>query len=105
MLTGIQLLTGMRGHFHAPCSPVCSCTRCHVILQGCLCRKVTGYIQTFSSPVTSGSLSNILKRGLLNRICVFHLVIERNGYFVYFCFVVQTFCNKNKMKHNELFKE
>lgn len=28
----------------------------------------------------------ILKRGLLNRICGFHLVIERNGYFVYFFF-------------------
>lgn len=46
----------------------------------------------------------ILKGGFLNRLCGFHLVIERNGYFVYFPFVVQTFCNKNTMKHTELYE-
>lgn len=42
--------------------------------------------------------------GLLNRICGFHLVIDRNGYFVYFPSVVQIFCNKTKIKHSEMFK-
>lgn len=45
------------------------------------------------------------ERGLLNRICGFHLAIERNGYFVYFCFIVQTFCNKTRWNTNCLKNE
>lgn len=30
LLTAVQLFTGRRGHFHARCSLVCSCTWCHV---------------------------------------------------------------------------
>lgn len=42
---------------------------------------------TFSSPINIWwILKRYFKRGLLNRICGFHLVIERNGYFVYFFF-------------------
>lgn len=100
MLTAVQLFTGERGHFHAL---VCSCAWCHVICRAVCIGKLQ--VKDFQVPhVTWWFFGEGTLKGILNRICGFLLVVERNGYFVYFSFVVQAFCNK-KMKHNELFKE
>lgn len=105
MLTAAQSFTDERGHFHARCA-LCSCAWCHVMSW---CRAVCrGQLQVkdiqFPHIIWWFFIYFILKRGFLNRLCGFHLVIERNGYFVYFSFVVQTFCNKNTMKHTELYE-
>lgn len=95
MLTAVQLFTGGEGHFHAWCSLFLYLMSCHVILQGCLHRKITGKRHSIPPYYLVVFQRYYFKGGFLNRICGFHLVIERNGYFVYFSFVVQTFCNKN----------